>query len=829
MIQKVLNELTDIRRILQHRSQELVLQEKLQDLDVQRSDWEKKSALFVPSQQKLERGGRTLELGEDYEAIKELRAERERDRLRQSSLREEAAIARTELQNAGEALALIEMEHRDKLAEQTKLAGTIRRVKALDEQITDRKEAAITARAEFEASERKLRECTSKVDSSRLSLERLELALREARKFLQIHAVDEKLQAGLPGIQKCFSMYTQAEEKRLLLKAAWENSIARRQQAQKVMNDRGALFSDVMNRFVLIDKNYSKAKAFYESTLKGRSIQEWRDICEMNTAKLTELDELYKKFQDLKVLEDRLKNFQETRLRIQQETRNLNIKDIEQSGRIYELQDEVSRLERRVALLRRIEDLDAVRELLQDNTPCPLCGSMTHPYTSGMIIPDPDEMHNQLTSAQADLEELRNELSARQAKTGRLNDELSSISHDEIDLRREINELNAQITAKVSRLGLKLSAGVSPFDELDMERRKTRDTLQLARNAADSAEAAQRDMNAAKDELDKITQTREEITRFHQESIFSHQNDKSEEEHLANDVKTQEEIVNSLRRELLSQIIPFGYKSLPDRNPGEVVEALSRRLTEWQEGRVRHDELEREVSIAQTKFAGLKKERESIRLKREELASRLKGVEAERDSVLQQRIILFGSKNPDDEQDKTAQEVEALRKQLDERKEIKQDKTAKLDTIITAIHSLETQMARGREEIQKHEVNFGKKLLALGFKNEDDFTAACLTSEERRGLQNKLRELTQRDLDIKSERENTRAKLIELQGEGVAFDPDGIKTRLERVKASMTELYSQLKSENDEAGLTLYDEKIKDGLVPEIQKLALKCGISEVL
>ena len=829
MLQKVLNELTDIKRILQHRSQELLLQEKLRDLDAERSDWEKRSALFVPSQQRLEKGGRTLELGEDYEAIKELRAARERDRLRQSSLRDEAAIARTELQNAGEALALIEIEHRDKLVEQTKLAGIARRVKALDEQIIDRKEAAIATKAEFEDSERKLRECASKVESSRLSLERLELTLREARRFLQIHAIDEKLQAGLPGIQKCFNMYTQAEEKRLLLKSAWENSIARRQQAQKVMNDRGALFSDVMNRFVLIDKNYAKAKAFYESTLKGRSIQEWQDICEKNIARLSELDELYKKFQDLKVLEDRLKNFQETRLRIQQETRNLNIKDVEQSGRINELQDEVSRLERRVALLRRIEDLDAVRELLQDNTPCPLCGSMTHPYTSGEIVPDPDEMHNQLIDAQADLEELRNELSARQTKTGKLNDEISSISHDEIDLRHEINELNAQISAKVSRLGLKLSSGISPFDELDRERQKTRDTLQLARNAADTAEAAQRDMNAAKDELDKITQTREEITRFHQEAIFSHQNDKSEEEHLANDVKTQEEIVNSLRRELLSQIIPFGYKSLPDKNPGEIIEALSRRLTEWQEGRVKRDELEREVSIAQTKFAGLKKERESIRLKREELASRLKGVEAERDSVQQQRIVLFGSRNPDDEQDKIAQDVEAILNQLNERKETKQDKTAKLDNIMTAIHSLETQMARGREEMQRHEVNFGKKLLALGFKNEDDFAAACLNSDERRDLQNKLRELTQRDLEIKSERENTRAKLIELQGEGVAFDPVDITARLEHVKDSMTELYSQLKSENDEANLALYDEKINGGLVPEIRELELKCGINEVV
>ena len=50
---------------------------------------------------------------------------------------------RTDLHNAEEALTISEVEFRDKLAEQTKLKNLVQKVRTLDEQITDRQEAAL--------------------------------------------------------------------------------------------------------------------------------------------------------------------------------------------------------------------------------------------------------------------------------------------------------------------------------------------------------------------------------------------------------------------------------------------------------------------------------------------------------------------------------------------------------------------------------------------------------------------------------------------------------------------------------------------------------------
>ena len=483
---------------------------------------------------------------------------------------------------------------------------------------------------------------------------------------------------------------------------------------------------------------------------------------------------------------------------------------------------EAERLEKRAALLRRIEDLDAVRELLQDGAPCPLCGSMTHPYTSGAAIPDPEEVHRQLQETQKALSELRDALTTRQTRAGKLSEESTAVGRDESELRRRINELTAEISSSVSLLGLKISAGISPFEELDRERQRTRDTLQLARNAADTAESAERDMKAAEDELSKIRETRGEVTRIHQDALFALQTARTEEEQLDTETKTQAEIVASLKRELISQVSAYGYKTLPDKNPAEVVEALEKRLNDWQEGSKKRDDLEREMTLAGTKMTALKKERESLRAKREEAAGRVKAIEADRDSVQQQRIILFASRKPDDEMSRMNADVESLRSQLNERREDRNAKSQALERIQTAIHTLETETAKGREDLQRHEINFNKRLLALGFRNEDDYAAACLTSDERRDLQNRLRELTQEDLDLKAERENTRAKILELQSDGMTRTNDEIAEMAERLKSALAE------NVNDDSESGAYREKIDGEIIPAVKDLMLTCGLEEV-
>lgn len=55
------------------------------------------------------------------------------------------------------------------------------------------------------------------------------------------------------------------------------------------------------------------------------------------------------------------------------------------------LEDEISELEKIVAHQRLHQSMDEQRKNLMDNEPCPLCGSLHHPYSSGEIVTDVKE------------------------------------------------------------------------------------------------------------------------------------------------------------------------------------------------------------------------------------------------------------------------------------------------------------------------------------------------------------------------------------------------------------------------------------------------------
>ena len=740
------------------------LKQKIIELDKRRADWEKNMALFEPLRKKLERGRSVLELGDDFNNLKALRARREQHKLDQINLRENIMTAKAEAQSAEESFAIAESALRDKLAAQSKLIELANKAQELDKNLIERQDEAERIRASLNEVEIKFKEREALVSGATLDVEKLTIALRESRKYLQANYSDESLINTLPGIKKCFELFNHAQDKLNNANLAYENAIKRKQNAQSALNDRQSMFADVEHRFSIVEKNYEQARALFESALKGKSISDWQRECERLNNKLEQLEELAKQFINEHGLQIKLKNIQEDRLRLQQESRSLNLKDIEQTGKLSGLDSEVKKLEKRVALLQKIEDLDLIRELLDDGEPCPLCGAMTHPYLSGVVIPDSQETRRQLEEAQNKLKELQDALSMRKSRLDVLSGEINSAGESEKELRRELNILTENITLNAPALGLKFGAGVPPLEELDRVKQRTRDSLQMAKNNLDAAEAAQRNLKNAEYELEKTRENKNELTKFHQEALFNLQGEKTDERHLEEEARSCEEAFNSIRRELVSQLTAYGYKNLPDENPGKIIEALNKRSEDWQSMSKLKDKQERELNAAQNLLNNIKKDLETLKLSRNDIKDRLRAVEAECGSINQQRLVLFESKKPSEEKERMEREVIELKRQLETRRVLKNESLEKFNNYLENMHKLETEMALERESIQKAEIAFGKKLLAAGFKNEDDFVSSSLTADERQALQKRLKDLTQEDLDLNSEREELMAQLIEIQG-----------------------------------------------------------------
>ena len=141
--------------------------------------------------------------------------------------------------------------------------------------------------------------------------------------------------------------------------------------------------------------------------------------------------------------------------------------------------------------------------------------------------------------------------------------------------------------------------------------------------------------------------------------------------------------------------------------------------------------MERVLCAAQASLQALRKEQESLKAEAASKADCAKRLEAERDALQQQRVVLFAAKDPQTEEARMETSVEEARRQLELRREARNENRDRLEKAMVRLHDLETAQATRRDRVQKEEIAFGKSLLAKGFQNEDDYLSACLSEEER--------------------------------------------------------------------------------------------------
>ena len=775
----------------------------LQDLDRRRAEWEKEMALFAPDRRRLDQARQALELGDAYHTLSLMRKEQERDRLEQLSLSADMNRCRDEAQTAEEAFCLAEVTLRDRIVAQKRLTDTVRTVRELDQQSQERQNAVKEARAQLQALETRLSAVSVRAEQEQAALEKTGVSLREARKYLQINAADEKLAPALEGIRKCFGLFSRSQENRQALRESYDNALRRRQDAQNTLNDRQAMFSDITHRFGIVEKNFERAQAFFGASLKGKPMEEWREICTVGERRIQEMDRLAANLNREREIQEEVRQLLDRRLKMENERRELGIKETERAARIERAQAALRPLEKRLEMLRRVDALDEdMRTFLQDGSPCPLCGSLTHPYAGG-LFPDSGAARQQLLDARQELDALKEEAAARQTQAAGLEEKILSAARDEEELQRELALLNDAITEGVASLGLKLGVGVSPLEELARVRQRTRDQMQRAYDVLTAAEQAERELMAAKDALERIRGSQEELTRYHQEALSGLKQSQGEAERLEKEIRSHEESFNSVRRELIGQVSLFGYKTLPDDNPGQLLELLTTRSAAWERRAEEKERLERALCTEQASLLALQKEKDGLRAEAVGKLDLVKHLETERDALQQQRIVLFASKDPETEERRMEESVRELRSQLELRREARNESRARLDGIMIRLHDLETVQATRRELLQREEIAFGKSLLAKGFRSEDDYLSACLPEEERRALQERMRELSRTGFEIGASQDDARFAQEELRSRSLsaAGRPlKGLADLMERAGA----LYLELGP--DDEGERLYRE-----------------------
>ncbi len=290
---------------------------------------------FKPERAKLELATKAASLDGTYVSVTSLRKQQADD---QAGLKkDEAALSELETSASTQAEALKSAEL---LTMQTKeevktAAPLIRKIRSLDQKIAEQAKAVSEGSDACAKEAEKIETCKQVRAKEQKKLTAAEKTLAAADQYLKENARDEWLISGLAGVEEQFG-----------------NLLARQQEIDRQETDLKKADTAVT------DATKKLKEASRQCALKKQELESVAEILQQGKDALGAL------------LGDKL---------------------------LREYRREKETLLREMAFIRKIEELEDHRAKLEDGKPCPLCGSVEHPFAEGNV-PVPDEIEQKIES-----------------------------------------------------------------------------------------------------------------------------------------------------------------------------------------------------------------------------------------------------------------------------------------------------------------------------------------------------------------------------------------------------------------------------------------------
>lgn len=717
---------------------------------------------FESERKRLERAQRALEFGSAHSALLAIRREQDAEKHALLDLQAKLPELEADVRRSEETLQLTLSALTEKQTEQKNALDLLRKVRELDFRQNEKAPLVQEAQNTWEQLKKLVKGLREKYENAQADFEKSQLRLRDARKYLRNNMVDERLVEQLAGIRTRFETLGAGLEKRRRLFEEYAKTESLKQQAHSTWNEQSASYETAKVKYTAGESLVQKLKNEFSETLNARPLSDWREKLDglvERRQREKQIEELLNRQLEATGVLDDLKSRASMLLSTQ---RTCQTRIVTQQARILELENNVRQFETQMVLIRRIQDLEESRMQLHDGEPCPLCGSTTHPYAEGNI-PKEDEVQSSLSFARQELREAGEALRDLQIQNAQCAQELLQNREEETRRQAELEHLEAALAEGMAVLQLKLPMGVPPLTGIGRQRQKTEELLQKTRLTVERAEQIEAALQNAREDLEKLRADLEEMARLRQEAEFKRESAGREWSRLAQEIRIHDEELKTVRFDLTNQIMPYGYKNLPDEQPSQILEQLEARLQKWQEYHRLSQDLEKQIAAEDRDLHHLHDDLEKRNLEQKDREDVVKKLRAERDALQQQRTGLFGERNPDEEEAAQAASVLAAQKLVEEKRAAREVVLQEFATMHSRLEDLGKTIHIRTHTLQKTDIAFNRQLVANDFRDEDAYLAACLPEEERRKLQDRTQSLFAERTELDARRTDRKFALEELR------------------------------------------------------------------
>jgi len=240
---------------------------------------------------------------------------------------------------------------------------------------------------------------------------------------------------------------------------------------------------------------------------------------------------------------------------------------------------------------------------------------------------------------------------------------------------------------------------------------------------------------------------------------------------------------------LFSKLQPLGIGEIPETDISSLIESLRARLEAWQAQVRKKAEIEKQIADIDSEVKRLEAVIETQSTALNEKLERLESLKRELAAGSEERSLLYGDKNPDDEErrlNKAVSDAEGAEKQARERHN---DLQQKCNTARAHVESLKKRITLQEPELLRLETEFLAALAPVGFLNEEQFLAAMLPPEARAKLTTRAKELDERQTDLSARQKDRKTRLATEMARKITEMPlEELEPQLKEQESALNEL-----------------------------------------
>jgi len=709
------------------------LEGELRRLEETKIAFETRKAEAEPELERLVAAGLALTLGGDHAHLRLMRSQQDVEqgelaaaaaRLPQLQLGWQAAFEALELSESRLALARVE---------QAQEAELIRITRALDVKLGETNTRLQNVTVDIEKTGRQNGDYSRAITACDQRMNGIDSELQAVAAFLGEHQVDAALAEALTGIEQQLKALKSLDKRFCDTNGKLERHAALIENATLATNSAEGVWQEAQHAVAGADQRLVAVRAAREELLQGRDLSAWRDEAEALAARLSRLGLVQEALARIGEVTPQLAALLLWGEELEQKRLFLVQQEVALTGES-ELREQVARqLQDNVILLNRVRNLEDERTQLADGAPCPLCGSIEHPYAAGNI-PQLDDAQKELELADTAAKRVREDLSAIKLELVTVTKDLQRSRQEQAELQGRQGRDETFCRDAFAELGMIAEPGV-PVDVMAwsdgfrLTSDECREGMINRRGVVQSAEHHEHEERRAQAALATLKDKLAEHDKARLAARLGLESAQLERTRLEGESAALRDDRELVLAEVGSAVAAYGFREVvPDKTDG-LLSALTIRRNDYVQRLQTREQLEKEradvAAERETQRALLAESEKALVDKEQQLRDGI----SQRDAVVEQRLEQYGERNPDVEEKRLA---DALRCAGELREAALQDQHrlhAELGGLNQQIERLTLAIAQRTVQLSELETGFSLRLIEAGFADESTFVQACLPQE----------------------------------------------------------------------------------------------------